>query len=212
MIRDSNLDYQWKKEYLPWTQFSGTLKLEAGTPNKLISTKATADAPEVAVVGSTGINAVVMNPGGTGEVVETIWVPSSEIDWEHDVHLRVAYSTDQTTADSVVWKIHYEKLTAPAAIPATVDDALDTVIASDSASTTANAFQYSPVGQINALTVTTNDADTLLALQVELDNYGGSNGAVSFHGVHVAYVPRLTQRHANNEPPIDAANPFTSSI
>jgi hypothetical protein len=211
MIRDRNIEYQWRKEFIPWTAFGGIYKLENGTPNKLISAAtAASDSPEVAVVAST--NAVLMNPNGADELLCTVWVPASDIDWAQDVWFRCAYSTSVTDADAITWTLTYEKLAAPAAIPSTINDELDTVIAADTASVTGDALQFSPVGKVNGETVAGNDADTFLALQVKLDAYAGSNGEVSFHGLQIAYTPRFTVSAVNNVPPMDAANPFTSTI
>lgn len=85
------------------------------------------------------------------------------------LYLRVVYATAGTTAaDTITWKVFYEKFLEGVAISATVNDALDTVIAEDTTgTTTAYAVLKSPWGVINANKF--DDNTTTIILEVELD-------------------------------------------
>lgn len=135
------------------------------------------------------VNGVLMNTDG--DVVHTSWDIPDDCDYGKPIYFRVRWSTgSQTAADTVLWKVFYKLISLDNdALTATVDTALDTVIAQDTVgSTTAYVLRKTAWGKLNANSV--NNLDNTLLLQVAMDTKAaGLSEDLYFHSLEIAYQP-----------------------
>lgn len=138
-------------------------------------------------IGTTGKVALQMD---ASDVLD-LMVPVSRL-WnvEAPIYVNAVFSTSSTDADATLFTVTYEVLTTPAAIPSTVNDVLDTPIASATASTTANAVQRTAQGKILSQKLAWGQ---FLVLRVTLTTFAGSAGECFFHGLELSYLPARFQ-------------------
>lgn len=187
MIRDFNIESLEKRVWIPSWTFQTWAKITPGTNDGING--AGAGTPEtISEIGTSGI--AVPRAGAAGDEWMHAWMAPWDLDIKKQIRFRVWWTSSSTDADTPLWKVFYSALAEDGAIiqPAT---ALDTVIATDTALTTANSLQGTEIGVINRNTL----ADTVyfLNLTVEADNLGGASAnELGFYGLEVRYTPRRT--------------------
>jgi hypothetical protein len=155
---------------------------------------------------STGVGDMVEAEIGSLSQVALVATAGDEHDWaitvpydmnvEHDLGVRIKYSTASTTAaDTHTWITLYDVIAEDAAI-ALGTTAMDTthVAASDTDSGVANAWQWSTRAVLNGGTLTRanlTNQDTL-AFNVELDATDASE-TIHILGIKIDYVPKRSQ-------------------
>jgi len=145
-------------------------------------------APVEGEAGATGIVGAIMTAGDEYD----FWVPvPRDLNWSHDVGIRVVYSTASTTgSDTHTWIVLYDVIAAGTAW-AVGSTALDTTIAVDTDNGTADAHQLTDRGVINGDTVTMAQVTepAFWALNVKLDATDAAE-EINLFGLLVDYVPK----------------------
>ena len=142
----------------------------------------------LAEVGTTGFLGLGMNTDGV--TCQTFLPLPRDVDTGQPIYVRIHWTTQSaTTADTVAWKVFYEKLVLNTTLlSGTIDNVLDTVIASDNV-IAADTWHTTAAGIINASSI---DATTVgaLTLKVEMDAKAvGLSEELSFLGLELAYAP-----------------------
>lgn len=153
---------------------------------------------------STGVGDMVEAEIGSLSMVALVATASDEHDFffnlprdvnvERPIGLKIRYSTASTTAaDTHTWIALYDVIAENAAI-AIGTTALDTAIAVDTDSGVANAWQWSPRGEIAGNTFTESNLTNgdLIAVNIELDATDASE-TIHLHGIQIDYVPKREQ-------------------
>ena len=135
----------------------------AAMTRRFSANDATAYLSEVSTFGVLGF---LMNTNG--DTARLFLDLPPDLDVKKPVYVRPVWTTaSQTEADTVTWKVFWEKFAAGAALSATVNNALDTVIAEDTVgTTTAYVVQKTAWGIINADQL---EHGVLTAIEVEMD-------------------------------------------
>jgi len=130
-------------------------------------------------------------PRATSESVSYIWY-DPDYDVGNALNVRVHwYTPNATDANSVTFRVRYARLTVDTTAVALGTTALDTVIAADNPSTTANSYMRTEAGVLNGGTVTDGQA---LSLQLDVSATSGltlgsdSASRVVVVGVELEYV------------------------
>ena len=142
----------------------------------------------LAEVGTTGFLGLGMNTDGV--TCQTFLPLPRDVDTGQPIYVRIHWTTQSATAaDTVAWKVFYEKLVLNTTLlSGTIDNVLDTVIASDNV-IAADTWHTTAAGIINASSI---DATTVgaLTLKVEMDAKAvGLSEELSFLGLELAYAP-----------------------
>lgn len=186
-IDSENLS-QARRSALLWAKDFDWILAE-GTPNTLISTVDTdVVRREVSTLGATG---ALMN--NDGDTVTALWALPSDVDYGKPVYVRVLWATESVTpADTVLWRLFYKLVSLDNdALSATIDTALDTVIATDTVgSTTAGKARATPWGKINANSITSVNCILQLKLEMQTKAVGLAENLYAL-GLEWSYQPRV---------------------
>lgn len=189
-IRDHNIDRVRDWLYVPNTAFSGM------TASASVHTGVAVE-QEISTLGDVGL---LMDTAGD-MVIGRVLMPN--FDPKHDIGVRVHWSSGSSTAaDTIDWIVLYDRQVDGDTIiaPAT---ALDTTIAQDTATATANQDQWSPRGAIAkdkfAANIWSSDDGAsgipmVWRFLVEMDAFAaGLTEDKFFLGLLFDYVPRHTR-------------------
>ena len=117
-----------------------------------------------------------------------------DVDVNAPIDFRVLWSSTETSADVYTFDLLYREIvlntTTANTLPA---GTLDTAIAADTGSTTADALQYTPWGTLNGGTLSGTQPDYLLHLLVDPSSFGGTISAevVLLWAVQIRYMPKM---------------------
>jgi hypothetical protein len=191
MIRDFNVEWLEKIEFIPYSQFGMVITPASGGATDTGGTVgADTGAPVTLEVGTSGITGWAI--GAAGDMFATVW-PAFQVDISKQIRFRAIYSQSSSTAtDSITWIVTYTPLNLETTAIVTPVTALSTAIpALDLSSGVANVVQASGFGVLNRNTLA--DTTSYLALRVEADAIGTySADEVTLHGLEIRYTPRLT--------------------
>jgi hypothetical protein len=158
-----------------------------GTPNTLISTVDTdVVRREVSTLGATG---ALMN--ADGDTVTALWTLPEDADYAKPVYVRVLWATESvTSADTVLWRLFYKLISLDnSALSATIDTALNTVIATDTVgSTTAGTARATAWGKINPGNITNVNCFLQLKLEMQTKAVGLSENLYAL-ALQFSYQP-----------------------
>ena len=183
MIKNRNIGWKWKTEFIPVKQFTGMCLINGGALTNSSST--------FTLKGFDGSGHAAAEVVAAADTAVHLWTLPSNVDTSHDIYIRLLFSTDSADADVATWSVVYEKVTFPQVLTAEADvnDALDTAIAAQTCTATADIVEWTPAGKISGGTI--GSAVDALQLKVSF-TYAGDGNEVWFHGMQVAYVPDLT--------------------
>ena len=141
----------------------------------------------LAEVSTFGISGFRMDTDG--DTARTIFCVPADVNRARPFYLRPVWTTaSQTSADTVLWTVKYEKFAAGVALSATVNDTLDTAIAEDTVgTTTAYLLQKTAWGVINQDKLTPGE---LIILEVAMTTKAvGLTEALVFLGLEYSFEP-----------------------
>lgn len=205
MIRNHNIKRYWKNQYLAAHDFSGVRLVgssltaltlnEAAPPTLNTSTIVSSlysavNTNIVENINSLGLSGVKMNTAG--DVIRHYWMPPVDLDYTQPVYARVHWTSgSSTTADTITWKL-WRKNRSPNndALTATIDTALDTVIAQDTVPAgVAFTIGITAAGKWNANAFLPSNVQEL-ALEMDA-KAGGLSEDIYALGVEFLYVPMI---------------------
>ena len=175
MIKDRNIGYKYKQDFIPAPSFNSF----AGTA---ASVSSTASLAEVDTDGYVGLN---MN--ADADFARAVMPIPSSWDTDNALWFRVLYTTPGA-AVTIDYTVLLEQSAFGAAIANTVATVeLDTTIASDT-STGSDGIDATAWGKLEGGTIL--ESNDILVVDVESSN-GGTNSS-NFVGLEVAYIPKFT--------------------
>ena len=181
MIRDKNINYKYKTEFIAAYNFN-FYELDTTIKGTVGGT------PALAETGALGVVGVKLD--ATGKFARLTFPVPSHWDTANKMFARVIWSDNTANTSSVTFAVKYQELAYGAAPIATLSgSALDTLIVADAHSNVANAINATPWGTINADAIAS--ATDYLAVDVSLTT-DGSNIDPIVVGIEWAYLPKLT--------------------
>jgi hypothetical protein len=180
MIRDRNINYKYKTEFIAAYNFN-FYELDTTIKGTVGGT------PALAEIGTLGVVGVKLD--ATGEFARLAFPVPSYWDTGNKLFTRVIWSDNTANTNSVTFAVKYQELAYGAAPIATLSGTgLDTLIVADAHSGTANTINATPWGTINADAI---DSDYLV-VDVSLTTDGSNLDPVVI-GIEWAYLPKLTE-------------------
>ena len=187
MIRDRNINYNYKIDTVEAQNFSSMFNFDSGN-----NTFELANDNDILFeqIDSTGLVGLKMTTT-TAQLARTIMYSPSYIDWANSVFFRVMWSSDSTdAADTITWQVKLLK-TDEGNPPAAATQALDTVIAADNVQGAAR-IHYTPWGKLNGETIAP-DGNDFVVVDVELTAFAAGLSEDKYClGYQVAYLPKFT--------------------
>lgn len=188
------------------------LTLTEGTPNTLDTSTVTfggftAAAAVIQQINSTGETGLKMSTNGNAILYD--WLVPLNLDVAHPVRFRVNWVTESTTsAHGALWTLTRKAYTrggtgvAGTALSATVDTALDTVIAADTVGTPNAAYQLNTTaaGIINAGSLTAGEHQTI---KIAMTTKTGATD-IWLRGLEIEYVPVYSGQDGAVGPVLDS--------
>ena len=182
MIKDRNIDYKLKKEYWPVATFS-CFAGAGGATVDAINGRALTEMSSLGVVG--------LKQTTTGDTVRHLLPMPGHWDTGNDIHVRVIWAEEGSSAGEITYKIEYKGLSFGAA-PTAVGDAglqgLDKVLVADPHCGVAEGVNATKWGTVNADSL---NADYLIVdVEMAAESAGGLSAVLL--GIEWAYLPKLT--------------------
>lgn len=143
---------------------------------------------EVSSLAATG---ALMN--ADGDTVTALWALPSDADYAKPIYVRVLWATESVTAaDTVLWRLFYKLVSLDNdALSATINTALDTVIAEDTVgSTTAGKTRITAWGIINGGSITSANCILQLKLEMQTKAVGLAENLYAL-ALEFSYQPRV---------------------
>lgn len=148
-------------------------------------------APVLTEIGALGVVAPLLV---AGDELDGVWMIPHNINWSLPIGIRVIYNTASATGtDTHTW-IVLASVIAEGAAHAIATGALDTIVAVDTESGVANAWERTARGLINGDTLTEANVmnGDFLSINIELDATDASE-AIHFWGLMIDYMPKNYQ-------------------
>lgn len=202
MIKDRNIHYKYKKDFVPvatFTTFDGR-STGTGADDTLqdaVSEASLFELPD----GGNGLGVVGLKQGTAGNIARNFFPLPSYWDTGNDIHVRVWWTEEGTSTSEITYNILYEELSLGAA-PAAGSTELDTPLVADPHCGVANGINATKWGTINADSLS---ADYLIVdVEMEAESAGSLNAVLL--GIEWAYLPKLTDGAQNKltDDPTDA--------
>ena len=178
MIRDFNVEWAEKIEYIPARSFSSFVT-DAGIHT---------GAPVFQEIGSTGISGVQVNQAG--DAIATLWHMGNHVDINKQIRFRILTSKNSTDADVETHVVLYTPLVAGTTVLIEPATALSTAIPALTYGAVADVPTFTDFGVINRATLP--DTTFALAIEVAAGMANASADEISILGLEIRYTPRRT--------------------
>tara|TARA_R110002167_G_scaffold58769_5_gene166501 strand:+ start:3997 stop:4593 length:597 start_codon:yes stop_codon:yes gene_type:complete len=184
MIKDRNIHYKYKKDFVPVTSFNTFDGQRDGTAatSLLVDTLSQSKLTEVGALGVVGLK-----QPAAGAVARHLFPLPNYWDVGNDIFIRVIWSEEGTSSGEITYLVTYEELSFGAA-PAAGGTPLDVVIAADPHCGVANGLNATTWGKINADSLVAD----YLVVDVEMDVESAAGLSAVMLGIEWAYLPKMT--------------------
>jgi hypothetical protein len=190
MIKDRNIGYSYKREFIPVTSFNTFDGKRSGTSaaSVLIDSLIGSSLVEIGALGVVGLKQIT-----AGHEARMLMPLPVYWDVDNDIFMRVLWSDEGTSDSLITYSVKYKQFRFGAA-PAAADQPLDSLIAADAHGEIANGINATTWGKMDAGSLS-RDND-FLVIDVEMTTEGADLDPVLV-GLEIAYLPKLTSGAQN---------------